>query len=88
MGLAADIGTLAYLPKICGNMSLVREYAYSAKTFTPAVAERMGFVSTVVEGGRDEVIAEALKLAVTIASKSPIAVSGTKRLLAHAVDHR
>ncbi|KAF5356369.1 hypothetical protein D9758_009520 [Tetrapyrgos nigripes] len=87
IGLAADIGTLAYLPKITGNMSLARELAYTAEWFSAAEAERLGFVSRVVEGGKDEVLAAALELAKKIADKSPVAITGTKRLLTHARDH-
>ncbi|KAJ6478024.1 Delta2-dienoyl-CoA-isomerase [Mycena vulgaris] len=87
VGLAADIGTLAHLPKITGNHSLMRELAYTARPFSAADAERLGLVSRVVPGGRAEVIAAALELAGVIARKSPIAVSGSKRILLHARDH-
>ena len=57
------MGTLAYLPKITGNMSLVREMAYTAQFFPASKAEQMGLVSKVVDGGRNEVVAAALNLA-------------------------
>lgn len=88
MGLAADAGTLGYLQKITGNKSLVHELAYTARMFSSDEAEKLGLVSRVVQGGRDAVVAAALQLARDIASKSPVAVSGTKRLLLHARDHR
>ncbi|KAJ7616536.1 ClpP/crotonase-like domain-containing protein, partial [Roridomyces roridus] len=50
VGLAADIGTLAYLPKITGNQSLVQEFAYTGATFSAADIVRAGFVSRVVPG--------------------------------------
>ncbi|KAJ7029870.1 Delta2-dienoyl-CoA-isomerase, partial [Mycena alexandri] len=87
IGLAADVGTLAYLPKIIGNHSLMRELAYSTAMFSAADAERLGLLSRVVPGGRDEVVAAALALAGVIAGKSPVAVSGTKRVLLHSRDH-
>ena len=87
VGLAADIGTLARLPKIAGNHSLVHELAYTAREFGADEAARMGLVSRVVPGGRDEVLAAALETAGVIARKSPIAVVGTKRVLLHARDH-
>ncbi|KAJ3731332.1 enoyl-CoA hydratase/isomerase [Lentinula guzmanii] len=87
IGLAADMGTLAYLPKITGNMSFIREMAYTTQWFSASKAEQVGLVSKVVEGGKDEVVAAALELAKLIATKSPIAVTGTKRLLSHARDH-
>jgi len=87
VGLAADIGSLAYLPKITGNHSLVRELAYTGRSFSVVEADKLGLVSRVIEGGREGVIKAALGLAVTIAGKSPIAVTGTKQLISHARDH-
>ncbi|KAF8954085.1 ClpP/crotonase-like domain-containing protein [Flammula alnicola] len=63
IGLAPGIGSLAFLPKITGNHSLVRELTYTARPFSAADAERLGLVSKVVQGGRDEVVKEALGLA-------------------------
>jgi delta(3,5)-delta(2,4)-dienoyl-CoA isomerase len=80
IGLAADIGTLSRLPKVVGNLSWIKEVAFSAKEFNAAEAEKVGFCRK-VEGGRDEVVAEALKLAELIAGKSPVAVWGTKEIL-------
>jgi delta(3,5)-delta(2,4)-dienoyl-CoA isomerase len=87
IGLAPDVGTLAYLPKITGNQSLVRELTYTGRQFPVADAERLGLVSRVVPGGRDEVVAAALDLAKVIAAKSPIAVTGAKHLITHSRDH-
>ncbi|KAG9121864.1 hypothetical protein FRC07_001998, partial [Ceratobasidium sp. 392] len=90
VGLAADIGTLARLPKITGNESLLRELALTARDFGVEEAARLGMISRVVQGGRKEVLGAidaALETARIIASKSPIAVVGTKRILLHARDH-
>jgi Delta3,5-Delta2,4-dienoyl-CoA isomerase len=87
VGLAADVGTLARLPKITGNESKIRELAYTARDFDAREAEKLGFLSNVVEGSRDQVLAAVLDVAKQIAEKSPIAVSGTKQLLLHARDH-
>ncbi|KAF7301029.1 Delta-2 dienoyl-CoA isomerase [Mycena indigotica] len=87
IGLAADVGSLSFLPKVVGNHSMLHELAYSAKMFNAEDALRMGLISRVVPGGRDEVIHAALELAGIIATKSPIAVSGTKRILIHSRDH-
>ncbi|PFH45990.1 hypothetical protein AMATHDRAFT_70769 [Amanita thiersii Skay4041] len=87
VGLAADIGALAYLPRITGNMSQVYELAYTARPFGAQEAEKLGLVSKVVEGGRNEVVAAALELAKTIARMSPLAISGTKTILLHSRDH-
>ncbi|WVN90821.1 uncharacterized protein L203_106064 [Cryptococcus depauperatus CBS 7841] len=87
VGLAADIGTLQRFPKIVGNDSKVRELALMGRPFSAVEAEELGFVSEVVQGGRDQVIARAIEKAKVIASKSPVAVIGTKHILNHARDH-
>ncbi|CAA7263596.1 unnamed protein product [Cyclocybe aegerita] len=87
VGLAPDIGTLAFLPKITGNHSLVRELTYTSRPFSAAEAEKFGLVSKVVVGGREEVIKESLELAKVIAAKSPVAVASAKHLITHSRDH-
>ncbi|KAI0917724.1 hypothetical protein AcW1_000007 [Taiwanofungus camphoratus] len=87
IALAADIGTLARLPKITGNRSMVHELAYTARNFSADEAAKMGLVSKVVQGSRDEVVKAAIETAKIIASKSPVAILGTKHLLLHARDH-
>lgn len=86
IGLAADIGTLTRLPKVVGNFSWVKDVAMSARVFGAEEAYRVGFVSQVLEN-KERAIEAALKLATLLASKSPVAVSGTKELLNHARDH-
>lgn len=81
------MGTLAYLPKITGNQSLVRELTYTGRFFSSEEADKLGLVSKVIQGGRDEVVAAALALGKVIASKSPVAVSGAKHLISHSRDH-
>ncbi|KAK2461074.1 hypothetical protein APHAL10511_006921 [Amanita phalloides] len=87
LGLAPDIGTLAFLPKVTGNQSLLRELTYTARDFGVVEAEKLGLLSKVVQGGRDEVVAAALDLAKEIASKSPVAVSSSKHLISHSRDN-
>ena len=87
IGLAPDVGTLAYLPKLTGNLSLVHELTYTGRPFSAAEAAQLGLVSKVVDGGKEGVVKAALELARTIASKSPIAVAGSKHLIIHSRDH-
>jgi len=49
-------------------------------------AYRVGFVSQVLEN-KEKAVETALKMAELLASKSPVAVQGTKELLNHARDH-
>ncbi len=64
-GLAADIGTLQRFPKIVGNDSLARELCYTAREFDTAEAREIGFLSKVVDGGREEVVGEYSNISYT-----------------------
>lgn len=86
IGLAADIGTLARLPKAVGNSSWVKEVCLSAREFGADEAFAVGFVSQ-VHASKAAALDAALRLAGLIASKSPVAVQGTKELLNHARDN-
>jgi len=86
IGLAADIGTLARLPKVVGNSSWVKEVCLSAREFGADEALAVGFVSQ-VHASKEAALNAALRLAGLIASKSPVAVQGTKELLNHARDN-
>jgi delta(3,5)-delta(2,4)-dienoyl-CoA isomerase len=86
IGLAADVGTLQRMPKVVGNESLMRELAYTARKFTADEANRLGFVSEVY-ADKDELVEKAVETAALIASKSPVAIFGTKRNLNFSRDH-
>lgn len=86
VGLAADVGTLQRLPKIVGNEGLVRELSYTARKFGAEEALKMGFLTRVFET-RDEALTGSMELAKQIASKSPLAVIGTKRMITYTRDH-
>lgn len=83
IGIAADIGTLTRLPKIVGNHSWVKEVALSARIFDAQEAARNGFVGQVLEN-KAKAMEAGFKLANLLASKSPVAVQGTKEILNHA----
>ncbi|KAF1934827.1 delta-delta-dienoyl-CoA isomeras-like protein [Clathrospora elynae] len=85
IGLAADIGTLSRLPHSVGNLSWIKDVALSARVFGSEEALRVGLVSAVYKD-KDEAVAEALKLATLIASKSPVAVQGTKEIINYSRD--
>ncbi|GAB5588103.1 hypothetical protein Unana1_03003 [Umbelopsis nana] len=86
VGLAADVGTLQRLPKVIGNHSLVRELCFTGRNLYADEALQCGLISKVF-GSHEEVVAEAIKTAKLIASKSPVAVIGTKNLLNYSRDH-
>ena len=86
IGLAADIGTLARLPKIVGSTSWVKDVCLTARNFSAEEALGVGFVSRVL-GSKGEAVVKAVEMAASVAAKSPVAVQGTKELLNHARDH-
>ncbi|TAQ90070.1 hypothetical protein B7494_g1617 [Chlorociboria aeruginascens] len=86
IGIAADVGTLARLPKVVGSISWVKDVCLSARVFGADEAYRVGFVSQVLET-KAKAVETALKIAESLASKSPVAVQGTKELLNHARDN-
>lgn len=86
IGIAADIGTLSRLPKCVGNFSWVKDVCLSARFFGAKEALTVGFVSQVHEN-KAKAVEAGFKAAELIATKSPVAVQGTKELLNHARDH-
>jgi Delta3,5-Delta2,4-dienoyl-CoA isomerase len=86
IGLAADLGTLQRFPRLVANDSWTRELALSGRFFSAKEALEKGFVSYVLEN-KEVAIHRAADIATLIASKSPIAVQGTKTLLDYSRDH-
>ncbi|KAL2913826.1 hypothetical protein HK105_206705 [Polyrhizophydium stewartii] len=86
IGIAADLGTLQRLPKIVGNHSWVRDICYTARFVPAQEALQFGLVSRVLDD-KEQLIKAALETAKLIASKSPVAVLGTKHLLNYSREH-
>jgi len=86
IGIAADIGTLARLPRVVGNDSVVRELALTARNFSAAEAKDIGLVSRVLPT-LESAIADAVAVAGQIAQNSPVAVVGTKQNLNYSRNH-
>ena len=85
IGMVADIGSLQRLPTVLPQ-GVVRELAYLGNTLTADRAERLGFVNAVLPDA-ETLVGAALEMAKRIASKAPLAVSGSKAALNHARDH-
>jgi Delta3,5-Delta2,4-dienoyl-CoA isomerase len=86
IGMAADVGTLQRLPKVIGSQSLVRELCFTARKLPSAEALTCGLVSKVFDD-KNSMIEDAIKMAELIASKSPVAVQGTKQNIVYSLDH-
>ncbi|MFT0212814.1 crotonase/enoyl-CoA hydratase family protein [Pseudomonas sp. F1_0610] len=85
IGMAADVGTLQRLPHIISD-GVMRELAYTGREVSADEALHIGLVNQVY-ASKEELCTEVLHLAQTIASKSPVAVRGTKEMLRYARDH-
>lgn len=85
IGIAADIGTLSRLPHAVGNLSWVKDICLSARIFGSDEALQHGLVSSVYKD-KAEAVVQAIKLAATIATKSPVATLGTKEIINYSRD--
>jgi enoyl-CoA hydratase len=80
MGMVADVGTLQRLPRIL-NPGLVAELAFTGRDVEADEARQMGLVNRVFPDAQS-LHAGALELANSIAANSPLAVQGSKAVLA------
>ncbi|CAK9324857.1 unnamed protein product [Citrullus colocynthis] len=84
LGITADLGTLQRLPRIVGY-GKAAELALTGRDFSGLEAKEMGLVSQTF-ASKLELQDGVLKLAQEIASKSPLAVVGTKAVLLRSRD--
>lgn len=85
IGMTADVGTLQRLPKIIPD-GVARELAYTGRRMSAQRALEVGLVNQVFPTHED-LVAGVLEIAGEIASKSPLAVWGTKEMLLYSRDH-
>lgn len=86
MGMAADVGTLQRLPRIIGD-GMLRELAYTGRTLEADEAQRIGLVNRTF-ADHAGLLQGVMTIARDIAAKSPIAIEGTKQMIAYMRDHR
>ena len=85
MGMVADVGTLQRLPRIL-NPGLVAELAFTGRDVNAGEAQEMGLVEPVSTTTAGALMTGAMELAESIAANSPLAVQGSKAVLA-ATEH-
>jgi len=85
LGMVADVGTLQRLPRLIGD-GLMRELAYTGRRMGAQEAHRYGMVNRVY-ADREEMLADVMEVARTIAKRSPLAIRGTKEVLLYSRDH-
>lgn len=79
LAITADMGTLARLPGIVGD-GHARELSLTARLLPGEEAKTIGMVSACFPS-RSALMSHALSTAKLIAKKSPLAITGTKRIL-------
>lgn len=85
IGMTADVGTLQRLPKLIPE-GVARELAYTGRRMPAARAKEIGLVNEVY-ATHDEMLSAVLETAAEIASKSPLAIWGTKEMINFTRDH-
>jgi enoyl-CoA hydratase len=85
IGMTADVGTLQRLPKLIPE-GIAREYAYTGRRMPASRAKEVGLVNEVFET-HDAMIEGVLEIAREIASKSPLAIWGSKEMINYTRDH-
>ena len=85
MGIIADLGTLQRLPHIIGH-GWFRELALTGRDFTAAEALQMRLITHVCDN-REDLYAEAKKVASRIAACPPLTVQGVKDVIVYSRDH-
>jgi enoyl-CoA hydratase len=85
LAMTADVGTF---PRLCHLLpqGIVRELAYSGRRLPAHKAQALGFVNELFDT-HEEMLGHVMELAREIASKSPLAVHGSKVMINYARDH-
>jgi len=85
IGMTADVGTLQRLPKLVPD-AVCRELAYLGGRLPAQRAYEVGLINGVYDT-HDDLVAGALDVAAQIATKSPLAIWGSKEMITYARDH-
>lgn len=85
VAIVADLGTLQRAPYLL-PLGILKELAFTGRKMKPDEAKSLGFINH-IHPDKKAVLQAAFELAELIASKSPLAVVGTKAVLNHARDH-
>lgn len=85
LGMTADVGTLQRLPKLI-PAGIVKELAFTGRKFTAQEALQFGFINRIYDD-QESLIEGVMEIAKTIATNSPLAVTGCKEMLNYSRDH-
>ena len=85
IGMTADVGTLQRLPKLIPE-GVCRELAYTGRRMKADEAKSVGLVNEVYSD-KDSLFDGVMEIAEEIASKSPLAIWGSKEMITYSRDH-
>lgn len=85
LGMTADVGTLQRLPKLI-PAGIVKELAFTGRKFTAQEALQFGLINRIYDD-QESLINGVMEIAKTIATNSPLAVTGCKEMLNYSRDH-
>ena len=85
IGMTADVGTLQRLPKLIAD-GVVRELAYTGRKMFGPEAVQVGLANRSF-ADRETMLDEVMRIAASIAAKSPLAMRGTKEMILYSRDH-
>ncbi|MDP6894454.1 MAG: crotonase/enoyl-CoA hydratase family protein, partial [Acidimicrobiales bacterium] len=85
IGMTADVGTLQRLPKLIPE-GVCRELAYTGRRMKADEAKSVGLVNEVFPD-QDSLLGGVMEVAEEIASKSPLAIWGSKEMITYSRDH-
>lgn len=85
IGMTADVGTFPRITKLLPE-GVVKELAYTGRRMDATEAKALGFVNQVFSD-QQTLLAGVMKIAKEIASKPPLAVFGSKRIINYSRDH-
>jgi enoyl-CoA hydratase len=85
IGMTADVGTLQRMPRLVAE-GVVRELAYTGRKWSAAEALAAGFVNKIY-ADHEQLLSGVHEIAAEIASKSPMAVWGTKKSMQYSQEH-
>ena len=85
IGMTADVGTLQRLPKLIPE-GVCRELAYTGRRMQADEAKSVGLVNEVFSD-QETLLDGVMEIAEEIASKSPLAIWGSKEMITYSRDH-
>ena len=85
IGMTADVGTFPRITKLLPE-GVVKELAYTGRRMSAPEAKSLGFVNEIFSDQKS-LLEGVMKIAQQIASKAPLAIYGSKRIINYSRDH-